>query len=95
MVASEGAHADHSHVNKVVVQFLNSPGSRLFFANFAEFFSSFAVKAFDRKVRQGKSSRGLFQQSDLAGMVKLVLHDATEHVVEVVVVLGLARNLFR
>ncbi len=51
VVASEGAHADHSHVNNVVVQFLNSPGSRLLFANFAEFFSSFAVKAFDRKVR--------------------------------------------
>jgi len=37
----------------------------------------------------------LLQQSDLAGMIEFVLHDATEHVVEVVVVLGLARNLFR
>jgi hypothetical protein len=39
--------------------------------------------------------RGLFQQSDLTGMVQLVLHDATEHVIKVVIVLGLARNLFR
>ena len=39
--------------------------------------------------------RRLFQQSDLTGMVQLVLHDATEHVIKVVIVLGLARNLFR
>ena len=40
------------------------------------------------------SLRGLFQQSDLAGMIELVLHDAAEHVKEVVVVLALARDLF-
>src|SRR5450755_1716448 len=37
----------------------------------------------------------LLEQGDLAGMIKLMLHDAAEHVVEVVVVLGLSRNLFR
>ena len=36
----------------------------------------------------------LFQQSDLAGMVKLMLHDAAEHVIKVMVVLGFAGDLF-
>src|SRR6185437_11420064 len=41
----------------------------------------------------GVSLRGLLQQSDLAGMIELVLDDAAEHVEEVVVVLALARDL--
>jgi hypothetical protein len=63
MVASEGAHTDHSHVNKVVVQFLNSPGSRLFFANFAEFFSSCAVKAFDAKFAKENHRAAFFSRA--------------------------------
>ena len=45
-------------------------------------------------ITYGLRSLELLQQGDLAGMIKLVLHDAAEHVKEVVVVLGLARNLF-
>ena len=45
VVASKGAHADHSHVNKVVSQLVNSPGTRIFFATFAASFANSAVKS--------------------------------------------------
>src|SRR5258705_13262263 len=32
------------------------------------------------------------QQSDLTSMIKLMLHDSAEHVIKVVIVLGLAGN---
>ena len=47
-----------------------------------------------RKGRKGNSLRRLFQQSDLAGVIQLVLHDPAEQVVKVVIVLRFARNLF-
>src|ERR1700693_3925182 len=34
-----------------------------------------------------------FEQSDLPSMIKLMLHDSAEHVIKVVIVLGLAGNL--
>jgi hypothetical protein len=94
VVAPKGAHADHRHVDRVVSQLSILPDQEIFFATFAVSFATFAVKAFDRDLCKGVSLRRLFQQSDLAGVIELVLHDATEQVVKVVVVLGFARNLF-
>ena len=53
VVASEGAHADHSHVNKVVGQSFNSPGSERhhYWRTMRSSLGELAVKAFDRKVR--------------------------------------------
>jgi hypothetical protein len=39
VVATKGADANHSHVNKVVSQLFNSPGSQVLFGNFAVSFA--------------------------------------------------------
>jgi hypothetical protein len=36
-----------------------------------------------------------FQECDLAGMVKLMLHDAAEHIVKIVIILSFAGHSFR
>ena len=36
-----------------------------------------------------------FQKCDLAGMVKLMLHDAAEHIVKIVIILSFAGHSFR
>ena len=46
VVASEGAYADHSHVNEVVSQFSILRDQEVFFATFAVSFANFAVKSF-------------------------------------------------
>ena len=102
VVASKGAHPDHSHVDKVVRQLVNSPGNKRSSLRPLRLpLRTLRSRAFNRKGRKvyrkgrkGNSLRRLFQQSDLAGVIQLVLHDPAEQVVKVVIVLRFARNLF-
>jgi hypothetical protein len=85
VIAPKGAHADHRDVNDVVGQ----AGSQTAGCRRRRLYPRWRRNVYRVSVRYPLLQTGLFQYSDLASVIELVLGDTVQHEVDVVF---LARN---